>query len=343
MIIDIDLKDKAYKVYIDEAIKINKDYAILTNTTLEKLYLEDVINKIGKKPKAIIVIPDGEQYKNIDSVNYILDELFKAEISRSDLLVNLGGGVISDIGGFVASIYKRGISHINIATTLLASVDAAVGGKTGINNKYGKNLIGTFKQPSAVYIYTNYFKTLEQRELSAAMAEVVKMALCFDLDFYKKLSALNYENIFENILEFVEKSIKIKANVVINDEFEDNLRMKLNYGHTFAHVIENETNYNTYLHGEAVSMGIVMANRLAYNLGLISKEFEIGIKNTLNNFKLPTEYKINSKNSFYEGFFQDKKTLSGKINFILLDNKEMSIIKNDINQKVILDTLGEFE
>ncbi|MBZ7984202.1 3-dehydroquinate synthase [Campylobacter sp. RM12647] len=343
MVIDIDLKDKAYKVYIDEELKINKDYVILTNTTLEKLYLNDVLQKIGKQPKAIIVIPDGEEYKNQESVNYILEELFKAEISRNDLLINLGGGVISDIGGFVASIYKRGIKHINIATTLLASVDAAVGGKTGINNAYGKNLIGTFKQPSAVYIFTNYFKTLKKAELSAAMAEVIKMAVCFDLDFYNKLSKLSFDDIFDNILEFVEKSIKIKANVVINDEFEDNLRMKLNYGHTFAHVIENETNYKGYLHGEAVAIGMVMANKLACNLGLISKEFEISILNTLKNFNLPTFYKINSSSKFYEGFFQDKKTLSGKINFILPSKEDLSIIKNDISKDEILKVLREFE
>lgn len=343
MIIDINLKNNPYKVYIDENIKIDNDFIILTNTTLHKLYLNDFLNKISKPPKAIIVINDGEEYKNFNTLNYILNELFKCNASRKDTLINLGGGVISDIGGFAASIYKRGINHINIATTLLASVDAAVGGKTGINNEFGKNLVGTFKQPSAVYIYTEYFKTLGQRELSAAMAEIIKMALCFDLNFYEKLSKLSYDDILKNIYLLLEKSIKIKANVVINDEFEKDLRMKLNYGHTFAHVIENFTNYTVYLHGEAVAIGMIMANELAYKLGLISLEFKTCIKNTLINFKLPVYFKVDDKLKFYESFFQDKKSLDDKINFILLDTKELSIIKNDVKKDDVLEILERFE
>ncbi len=343
MIIDINLKNNPYKVFIDENIKIDGDFFILTNTTLSKLYLNDFLSKINKTPKAIIIINDGEEYKNFNTLNYILNELFKHNASRKDTLINLGGGVISDIGGFAASIYKRGINHINIATTLLASVDAAVGGKTGINNEFGKNLIGTFKQPNAVYIYTEYFKTLGERELSAAMAEIIKMALCFDLDFYKKLSELSYENILENIYLLLKKSIKIKANVVINDEFENNLRMKLNYGHTFAHVIENLTNYNTYLHGEAVGIGIVMANTLATNLNLISKEFSDDITNTLKKYKIPTYYKIQDEEQFYECFFQDKKSINDKINFILLSKNDKCIIKNDINKQDIIKTLRNFK
>lgn len=342
MKININLKSNPYSVYINEDIKIESDFVILTNTKLKELYLDDLLNKINKSPKTIIVIPDGEKYKNFNTLNYILEELFKANISRSDLLINLGGGVISDIGGFAASIYKRGIKHINIATTLLASVDAAVGGKTGINNDFGKNLIGTFKQPSAVYIYTNYFNTLEQRELSAAMAEVIKMALCFDLDFYKKLEKNSLDNLFENIELILEKSINIKAKVVIEDELEKGLRMKLNYGHTFAHVIENLTNYERFLHGEAVAIGIKMANKLAYNLGLISKEFKSGIRKTLANYKLDLEYKINDVDEFYQGFFQDKKTLENKINFVLLDEKNLSIIKNDISKDELIKVLKGF-
>lgn len=343
MIIDINLKNNPYKVFIDENIKIDSEFFILTNTTLSKLYLQDFLSKINKTPKAIIIINDGEEYKNFNTLNYILNELFKHNASRKDILINLGGGVISDIGGFAASIYKRGINHINIATTLLASVDAAVGGKTGINNEFGKNLIGTFKQPNAVYIYTEYFKTLGKRELSAAMAEIIKMALCFDLDFYKKLSELSYENILENIYLLLEKSIKIKADVVINDEFENNLRMKLNYGHTFAHVIENLTNYNTYLHGEAVGIGIVMANALATNLNLISKNFSDDITNTLKKYKIPTYYKIQDEEQFYECFFQDKKSINDKINFILLSKNDKCTIKNDINKQDIIKTLRNFK
>lgn len=336
----IQVKDKHY-VMINEKIQIDGDFVILSNKTLEKLLLNDFISMLNKDNlKAVICIEDGEEYKNLSTVEYVLNEMFKLNLSRNISLINFGGGVISDIGGFVAAIYKRGIKHINVATTLLAAVDAAVGGKNGVNNSFGKNLVGTFKQADSVYIFTKYFNTLKKDEISAALAESIKMALCFDKEFYNEIKNMSLDNLNYDLI--LEKSIKIKAQVVKNDEFEKGERMKLNYGHTFAHVIENLTNYKKYLHGQAVSIGMVMANKLSLKLGLIDKEYYEDILNTLKKFKLQTDFKISNSLEFYNAFFQDKKSDDRKINFILL-NKEAATIKSDVKKEDVLCILKDYE
>ncbi|WP_291950578.1 3-dehydroquinate synthase [Campylobacter sp.] len=342
--------DKSYFVYIDELenIHFNTKVVILTNEVVSKLHLEDLLKKIQAKEVFVISIKDGEKYKNLQTIEEILDQMFQYKLDRKSLLISFGGGVISDMGGFVASIYQRGIDFINIPTTLLACIDASVGGKTGVNNKFGKNLIGSFYQPQAVYCQSEYLKTLSARELAAGMAEFIKMAVIFDdkiLDFIENLnenSFLNSKSEEQVLAQIIDKSVRLKAMVVSKDEKESGLRMLLNYGHTFAHVIENQTNYKKYLHGEAVAIGMHMANTLALNLGLLDTQAYQRIKKILVKFNLLISYKIANVEEFYKAFFLDKKTHYEKIHFILPCGLGKACIKNDIEKKEIIHMLEEF-
>lgn len=341
MKIDIELKDKPYTVFIDELEKIELDtkVVIVTNPTVSALHIESLLGKVKARECHVVTIPDGERYKNFDTLNYILDECFKFKLDRKSVLIAFGGGVIGDMTGFAASIYQRGIGIIQIPTTLLAQVDASVGGKTGINNKHGKNLVGSFWQPKVVYCETIFLKTLPKREFSAGVAEIVKMAVTFDRDFFEWLET-NSLHVEENLQFAIKKCVQIKAQVVSEDEREEGIRAVLNYGHTFGHVIENETNYNTYLHGEAVAMGIVLANRLANRVGILSSDESLRIESLLKKYDLPTRYKVECASRFYDAFFLDKKSLNHKIKFILAKGIGDFSIKDGIDKSILLKILG---
>ncbi|DAB33567.1 MAG TPA: 3-dehydroquinate synthase [Sulfurospirillum sp. UBA12182] len=346
MIVDISFeakKSNSYKVIIDELkeIKLETKVIVVTNPTVAKLHLENFLKLLHVKELHIIQIPDGEKFKTLDTLNMILEGCFENKLDRKSTLIAFGGGVVGDMTGFAASIYQRGIDFIQVPTTLLSQVDASVGGKTGINNKFGKNLIGTFWQPRAVYCETEFLKTLPQREFSAGVAEIIKMAVTFDREFFEWLEN-NSLHVKENLAQAVKKCVQIKADVVASDEREEGIRAVLNYGHTFAHVIENQTAYKRYLHGEAVAMGIDMANSLALKLGLIQEDELLRIRNLLMRYNLPVSYKITSPEEFYEAFFLDKKSHNSKIKFILphsIGNFEM---RDDIPKETVIKTLGEY-
>ncbi|QKF64790.1 3-dehydroquinate synthase [Campylobacter corcagiensis] len=343
MTVDINLDKNSYKIYINELENLEFDgsVGVVTNQTVGALWLADLLGRIKAKSVTLIAIPDGEAYKNLDTLNLILEQLFNAKLDRKSTLIALGGGVVSDITGFAASIYQRGIDFINIPTTLLSMVDASVGGKTGINNKFGKNLIGSFYQPKAVYCHTKYLKTLPNREFSAGVAEAIKMAVMFDgkfFEFFKK-SDLKAK---DDVIYLIEKCVKIKADIVNQDEKESGIRAVLNYGHTFAHVIENQTNYSKFLHGEAVAIGINMANNLAQKLGLLSKDESKQVREVLEKFSLPVSYKIKDTKNFYEHFKLDKKSLNSKIKFILPNGIGNFKIKDDVKEELVIQTLKEF-
>ncbi|MCI6989673.1 MAG: 3-dehydroquinate synthase [Campylobacter sp.] len=346
MQIDINLKEKSrdYKIYIDEEILLNLKgkVAIITNETIAPLWLEKFKNHIKCDELVEIIIKDGEEYKKIDTILEILDRLFVARFDRSSTLIALGGGVISDMVGFVASIYERGIEFINIPTTLLSQIDASVGGKTGINNKFGKNLVGAFYQPKAVYCNTQFLTTLDQRQVSAGMAEAIKMAVMFDKKFFEFIAETDFKK-SQNIAKLIQKCVQIKAEVVAKDEKEKGIRAVLNYGHTFGHVIENQTFYKIYLHGEAVSMGMSMANELALSLGLINESQKAAIKAVLKKFSLPTKYKIPNIDEFYEAFYSDKKSQNSKIKFILPKGIGNFVIVDDIPKELVLDVLKGYK
>ena len=244
MTVNITLPDTSYDITIEKlpTITIDKKVVVVTNPTISKLHLDYLLSHLDIQNLSVCTIPDGEEYKNIDTIMQILDHCFEHKLNRSSLLIAFGGGVIGDMTGFAASIYQRGIDFIQIPTTLLSQVDASVGGKTGVNNRYGKNLIGAFHQPNAVYIDPSFLETLPKREFSAGVAEIIKMAVCFDEEFFVWLEEHNL-NDEQNIQVAIQKSVQTKAWVVSQDEKEKGLRAALNYGHTFGHVIENETMY----------------------------------------------------------------------------------------------------
>ncbi len=347
MQIDIDFEQKStknYTIYFDNLKKIVRDnkVAIITNPTVAGLHLKKLLNFIDSKELFIITIADGERYKNQKSVEYILENLFNHKFDRKSLLIAFGGGVIGDITGYCASIFQRGCDFIQIPTTLLSQVDASVGGKTGINNKFGKNLIGAFYQPKAVYIQSSFLKTLPQREFSAGVAEIIKMAVTFDADFFNYLESVDLY-CESDLKKVIYKAVNLKAKVVAQDEKEAGIRAVLNYGHTFAHVIENETNYKKFLHGEAVSIGINMANTLSYELNLMSKDDKQRVENLLKKYKLPTTYHVEDIESFYEKFFLDKKSNNSKLKFILSPKIGKFVIKDDIKKDTILRVLQKFK
>jgi len=346
MIVPIELTQSqniTYNITIDRLPQLTFDtnVVVVTNPTVSGYHLETLLSHINAAKLNIVTIPDGEEYKTLETVEMILNECFEHKLDRKSLLIAFGGGVIGDMTGFTASIYQRGIDFIQIPTTLLSQVDASVGGKTGVNNKYGKNLIGAFYQPKAVYIDPAFLETLPPREFAAGVAEIVKMAVMFDRSYFEFLQTANFEDT-ETLKEVIRKSVELKAWVVNQDEKEAGIRAVLNYGHTFGHVVENETNYTTYLHGEAVAIGIVMANALAVELGMLTQNEADEVKALLNEASLPTDYTIKNVDEFYEHFFLDKKSAKGSIKFILPEGIGNHKIVSDIDESVVKKVLYSF-
>ncbi len=346
MIIPIELaqtQNITYNITIDSLPKLRFDtkVVIVTNPTVAGFHLETLLSRISAKTLHVVTIPDGEEYKTLATVENILNACFEYKLDRKSLLIAFGGGVIGDMTGFTASLYQRGIDFVQIPTTLLSQVDASVGGKTGVNNQYGKNLIGAFYQPKAVYIDPEFLKTLPPREFAAGVAEIVKMAVMFDRDYFTFLQEADLSN--EEVLKkTIAKSVTLKARVVNQDEKEAGIRAVLNYGHTFGHVVENETNYTAYLHGEAVAIGMVMANALAVELGLMSKEEAYEVKTLLESASLPTTYTIKDVDDFYEHFFLDKKSAHNSIKFILPHGIGDYRMLSDIDEAVVKKVLATF-
>ena len=346
MTVDITLKhevDNSYEIFIDELKQIELDtkVAIVTNPKVAGLHLSYLLSKLKAHEVYIISVADGESYKNMDSLNHILERMFDHRFNRNSMLIAFGGGVIGDMTGFAASIYQRGIDFIQIPTTLLSQVDASVGGKTGINNRFGKNLIGAFHQPKAVYIDPHFLTTLPKREFAAGVAEILKMAVTFDKEFFKWLEDNDMHDI-DSMKVAIQKAVETKAWVVAQDEKERGLRAALNYGHTFGHVVENETNYTKYLHGESVAIGMVMANDVACELGLMSTDEAMRIKRVLERYLLPTSYEIGDVDSFYSAFYLDKKSTDSAITFILPDGIGGVVMRDDIDEDIIKNVLKTY-
>ena len=346
MIVPIELahtQNITYDITIDALPQLTFDtnVVVVTNPTVAGYHLETLLSHINATKLNVVTIPDGEGYKTLDTVETILNECFEHKLDRKSLLIAFGGGVIGDMTGFTASIYQRGIDFIQIPTTLLSQVDASVGGKTGVNNKYGKNLIGAFYQPKAVYIDPAFLNTLPPREFAAGIAEIVKMAVMFDKSYFEFLQKADFQDT-ETLKEVIKKSVELKAWVVNQDEKEAGIRAVLNYGHTFGHVVENETNYTTYLHGEAVAIGMIMANALAVELDLFTQEEAEAVKTLLEKSSLPTQYVIKDVDDFYDHFFLDKKSAKGSIKFILPQGMGHHKIVSDIDENVVKKVLHHF-
>jgi 3-dehydroquinate synthase len=279
--LNVELAERSYPIHIGAGLIARRDLitahlkqkraAVITNTTIERLYLGPLLEALGAAgvQTVPVVLPDGEAHKDWQTLNTIFDALLEARCERGTTLIALGGGVVGDIGGFAAAVYQRGVPFIQIPTTLLAQVDSAVGGKTAINHPLGKNMIGAFYQPRVVIADTDTLQTLPERELAAGLAEIIKYGFIRDLDFLVWLEA-NMDRLLareaEALAYAVEQSCRNKAEVVAVDEREGGLRAILNFGHTFGHAIEAGTGYGTWLHGEAVGSGMVLAARLSERL-----------------------------------------------------------------------------
>ena len=337
------LVDNSYDITIDTLPKLYFDtkVAVVTNTTVSKLHLEYLLSRVSAKELHVVTLKDGEEYKNQESIDEILESLFENRFNRKSMLIAFGGGVIGDMTGFAASIYQRGINFIQIPTTLLSQVDASVGGKTGMNNKYGKNLVGAFHQPKAVYIDPYFLTTLPSREFGAGVAEIVKMAVTFNREFFEFLESadLTIPTILQDV---IKQAVQTKADVVAQDEKEHGIRAALNYGHTFGHVIENETKYKQYLHGEAVAIGMVMANETAVKMNLMSANDANRVKILLEKYDLPTSYNVKNSQNFYETFFLDKKSSDSSITFIIPVGLGDVKITDEVEKELVISVLESF-
>ncbi|HHB91675.1 MAG TPA: 3-dehydroquinate synthase, partial [Thioploca sp.] len=298
--LQVDLGTRSYPIYIGQNLLKqtnlitphiqSKQVLIVSNETVAPLYLNKIINTLDDFEVKTVILPDGEQYKNLIVLNQIFDTLLRQHFNRQATLIALGGGVVGDMTGFAAACYQRGIDFVQIPTTLLAQVDSSVGGKTGVNHSLGKNMIGAFHQPKSVLIDTETLKTLDNRQLSAGLAEVIKYGLINDLEFFEwlenNMSALLKQD--SQALSFaIARSCQNKANIVAEDEKESGKRALLNLGHTFGHAIETGIGYGEYLHGEAVAIGIKLAAQFSAHLGWLDDSTVSRVINLLEKANLP--------------------------------------------------------
>jgi len=293
------------------------DCLVVTNETVEPLYLEALLAGLTGKQARAISLPDGEAYKTLETVEDILDTLVENGANRDTTVVALGGGVVGDIAGFSAACYMRGVDFIQAPTTLLAQVDSSVGGKTGVNHASGKNLIGAFHQPRAVLIDTDTLKTLPDRELKAGLAEVIKYGAIMDADFFAwiedNLEALIARDA-ETLVVAIQRSCELKAAIVAEDERESGRRAILNFGHTFGHAIERCQGYGDWLHGEAVAAGMVMAAQLSTDDAALAGRIE----RLLDRAELPTQPPAIAATEFMAAMGMDKKVQQKQLRFVLL-------------------------
>ena len=349
----VDLADRSYPIYIGEGLLDDprffaphirgKQVAIVTNDTIAPLYLARLQKTLADYAQIAVVLPDGEAYKQWETLQSIFDALLEARHDRKTTLIALGGGVIGDMTGFAAACYQRGVDFIQVPTTLLSQVDSSVGGKTGINHPLGKNMVGAFYQPQAVVIDAESLRSLPPRELSAGLAEVIKYGLICDEPFLAWLEA-NIEQLLAlestALSEAIERSCAAKARVVGADERESGVRATLNLGHTFGHAIETHMGYGVWLHGEAVAAGTVMALQMSHRLGwLTAEERDRGIR-LLHLARLPiVPPREMTVEHFLEHMAVDKKVLDGRLRLVLLQGMGAAVVTAEFPREILEETL----
>ena len=352
--LDVALDSRAYPIHIGRGL-LNKtelilphlkrkSVAIVSNTTVAPLYMETIAAPLRATGVNVleIVLPDGEAYKNSETLNQIYDALLKNRCERTTTLIALGGGVIGDLTGYAAATYLRGVPFIQVPTTLLSQVDSSVGGKTGINHPLGKNMIGAFYQPKLVLADTDTLKTLPPREYSAGLAEVVKYGLIRDAAFFDWLE-INIEKLMaldEAVTSYaIYRSCQNKAEVVIADEHEAGERALLNLGHTFGHAIENAMGYGVWLHGEAVAAGTMLAADLSMRMGWLNQGEYNRMHALLTASKLPLRAPSLSAEKYLELMANDKKVENSKIRLVLQQGIGKAVITSDYDAEKLKQTL----
>ncbi|NVN95265.1 MAG: 3-dehydroquinate synthase [Bacteroidetes bacterium] len=346
------ITENPYPIYIGEINEFDfEQFLHIIKTFSQIVIIVDEHTKLHCLPKLISIrsfrrakileIKSGEASKSIQTAIEILETFTDFNLDRNSLIVNLGGGVISDLGGFVASIFKRGLHYINIPTTLLAMIDASIGGKTGVNLKGYKNQLGIFSDPEVVFIDTVFLETLPKRELIAGFAEIIKYALIMDPILWDMLLKIKPQNILENS-EIIKRAVYIKSNIVNTDPFEKDIRKILNYGHTIAHAIESfslANDENPLLHGEAVAIGLICETYISVKINGFDENKAVIIYNYIRS--LFTPYIINPQNipALLVIIKQDKKNKNKKLNFTLITEIGKSLIDNDCDEKLIEESI----
>jgi 3-dehydroquinate synthase len=341
----VDLGERSYPIYIGRDLFAEPDLigqhlagrqvAIVSNETVAPIYVERVRNCLGDVDLVSeIVLPDGEQFKTLETLEVIFDRLLAEGHNRSTTLIAVGGGVVGDMTGFAAACFQRGVNFIQVPTTLLSQVDSSVGGKTGVNHPLGKNMIGAFYQPQCVIIDIDTLHTLPDRELAAGLAEVVKYGLISDEPFYRWLHEHMPKLLAREeaaLAEAIERSCTNKAVVVAADEREGGIRAILNLGHTFGHAIETAQGYGNWLHGEAVAAGMCLALRLSAQQGWVSEQEVMALEQLLKRIALPTEPPEDMNSSqFLELMGRDKKVVDGQLRLVLLRAIGEAVVTADV-------------
>jgi 3-dehydroquinate synthase len=351
--VTVALGERSYPIYIG-ADALSEDnlaahiagsqVAVVTNEVVAPLWLDALKTALGSKAAGLDVfeLPDGEAEKTLDNYAAILDFLITRRHNRSTTVIALGGGVVGDMAGFAAATYQRGVNFLQVPTTLLAQVDSSVGGKTAVNHSSGKNLIGAFYQPQAVFADLRLLETLPQRELKAGLAEVLKYGIIRDAEFFSWLTEHAADLLAgsrDSLTTAITRSVEIKADVVAADEREGGVRAILNYGHTFGHAIEALTGYGRYLHGEAVAIGMVMAADLSWRSGFMSVEQASAIKQAVASFDLPLLPPQLSAQSMLEAMGMDKKVVDGRLRLILARNIGEAFVTDEVDAATLQRTL----
>ena len=352
--VNVELQERRYPILIgngllqDERsypVKRGERVMIVTNPTVAQFYLDTVTFALKKRGCEVdyVLLPDGEKYKTLESLNLIFTALLQGNHGRDTTIIALGGGVIGDVAGFAAASYQRGVRLIQIPTTLLSQVDSSVGGKTAVNHELGKNMIGAFYQPSMVIIDTHTLGTLPKREVNAGLAEVIKYGAILDYEFFEWLEAHIDELVAlnnESLQHCIARCCQIKADVVARDETEKGDRALLNLGHTFGHAIETHLGYGNWLHGEAVSTGMMMAAALSEQLGDISVADVSRLEKLLARANLPTLSPDSMQPEDYlPHMMRDKKVLAGKLRLVLLKSLGQAYIATDTDKDLVLNAI----
>jgi 3-dehydroquinate synthase len=324
---------------------VARDVLIVSNTTVAPLYLDTLTASLQPRRVVEVILPDGESHKTLANVARILDVLIANRFARDCAVVALGGGVVGDMAGFAAACYQRGVSYVQVPTTLLSQVDSSVGGKTGVNHPGGKNLIGAFHQPLAVLADTRTLTTLPPRELRAGLAEVIKYGLICDAAFFAWLEA-HLDELLDSdpgaLAHVIHRSCQIKAEIVGRDEREQGERALLNLGHTFGHAVESATEYKQWLHGEAIGAGLLMAAAMSRECGLLNSADVARVHKLIERAGLPTRIEAVSPESALEHMRIDKKVKAGRIRLILLRKIGETFITADYPEAALDRTLQAY-
>jgi 3-dehydroquinate synthase len=353
----VDLGERSYDVVIGHGLlddtsawhspPVGASAMVVTNSTVAPLYLNRLLQALRARHRRVhnIELPDGEQYKEWSTLNRVFDALLQSHCDRGTTVYALGGGVVGDMAGFAAACFMRGVPHVQLPTTLLAQVDSSVGGKTAINHPLGKNMIGAFHQPRVVVCDVDTLSTLPDRELRAGLAEVIKYGPIADWAFFEWIER-HVDDLLARepraLLHAVKRSCEIKADVVARDEREGDLRAVLNFGHTFGHAIEAGLGFGTWLHGEAVAAGMVLAVALSARLGMTDQQTSARLVALLKRCGLPTLAPALTADRYLELMRLDKKARDGDIRFTLLDGRGRAVVRSardDLVREVVERTL----